>query len=268
MSEVRHGRGAARSGLRPKLTATLFSLLLLLTVIVSPLRSTALAYGAGPLEAARIMLVNLLKGPVRVGIQVGHLQAADHPEEHRDLRWNFGGHYAGVNEVDINLAVALELQELLEARGVTVDLLPASVPVSYSADAFISVHADSVDDPARNGYKSAHFEPERNQLDAVLKRYIDAAYLAGSPLADDALNVSSSMIRYYAFNPVYRHRINTRTPALLVELGYISNPADRAFLQEAAQPASLIAHGLIAFLQEIGRLAPADGDTADSAARW
>lgn len=241
---------------RALLTALLF-LSLLLVLFAGPVRVTANRYGTGPLEAARIMTVNLLRGPVRVGIQVGHLDAINHPEEHRDLRWNFGGHANGVDELDINIAVAERLKSLLEAAGVTVELLPASVPAYYTADAVISVHADSVDDPARNGYKSAHFEPLRNSQDPLLKEHIDTVFLAGSGLRDDSVNTSSGMIRYYAFNPRYRHSVNTRSPALLVELGYISNRADLRFLLDPGQPAALLAEGIIAFLTDIRRLPPA-----------
>lgn len=228
----------------------------LFVLLAWPLRTTAQRYGVDYLQASRIATVNLLKGPVRVGLQIGHLDARDHPEEHRDLRWNFGGHAAGVNEVDINEAVAGRVKTLLEDAGVQVELLPASIPPFYSADAVISLHADSVDNSSRNGYKSAYFEPARNSLDALLKEHMDRIYLAGSGLADDSANTSSSMYRYYAFNPAYRHRVHTGSPALLVEMGYISNSRDLAFLQQAQRPAELIAAGVIAFLTDIQRLPP------------
>lgn len=256
-----HGRrerqtDSGSSRLRRPLLGALICLSLLLALLAWPVSAVAARYGTGPLAAARIGAVNLLKGPVRVGIQIGHLNARDHPEEHRDLRWNFGGHAGGVDELDVNIAVAQRLAALLEAAGVTVELLPASVPAYYSADAVISVHADSVADPARSGYKSAFFEPARNGHDALLKQHVDSAYLAGSGLRDDSLNTSGSMIHYYAFNPQYRHRVNTRSPALLVELGYISNPADLEFLLRPGRPAQLLAEGVIAFLTDIQRLPP------------
>lgn len=231
-----------------------FILLLVLLILIGPVRRHALEYQVGVLEAGRAAAINLLKGPVRVGIQIGHLDAYLHPEEHAALRWNTGGHSGGIDELDVNRAVAAELTLLLEAAGVQVDLLPASVPVHYSADAILSLHADSVDDEWRNGYKSAYFEPARNPADPLLKQFIDAVYLDGSGLADDSLNTSGTMIHYYAFNPGYDHSVNPRSPALLVEMGYISNPDDRRFLLEPAAPAALLAEGLLAYLTDIGRV--------------
>lgn len=247
---------AARRRNRLVLGSLTVLLLLLLLLLAGPVRSHALEFQVGPLEAGRIALVNLLKGRVRVGIQIGHLDAHLHPEEHAALRWNTGGHSAGLDELDVNLAVAAELTALLEARGIQVELLPASVPVYYSADAILSLHADSVTDSWRTGYKSAYFEPARNQADPLLKQLIDEAYLAGSGLEDDSLNTSGTMIHYYAFNPEYAHSVNPRSPALLVEMGYISNPDDRRFLLQPEQPAALIAEGLLAYLTEIGRVPP------------
>ena len=227
-----------------------------LLILAGPVRSHALKYQVGVLEAGQIAMVNLLKGPVRVGIQVGHLDAHLHAEEHAALRWNTGGHAAGLDELEINVAVASELRRMLEAAGLQVDLLPASVPVQYSADAIVSLHADSVNDDWRNGYKSSYFEPVRTPLDELLKEHVDAVYLHGSNLADDSHNISGTMIHYYAFNPRYRHSVNPRSPALLVEMGYISNHDDRRFLLEPERPAALIAEGLIAYLTEVGRMPP------------
>lgn len=257
MPEVNDRRSeAGPRGGRTGLVVALVILGSLLVLLAWPLRTTAQSYRTGYLQASRIALVNLLKGPVRVGIQVGHLNAQDHPEEHRDLRWNFGGHARGVDELEVNLEVADRVSKLLQQAGVQVELLPASVPALYSADAVISIHADSVEDPDRRGYKSAYFEPARNSLDPLLKEHMDREFLAGSGLADDSLNTSGSMIRYYAFNPRYHHRVSSRSPALLVEMGYISNATDLAFLQQPQRPAELIAQGVIAFLTDIQRLPP------------
>lgn len=238
------------------LTTLVVLLLLVLLFLAGPVRTAALSYRTGVIEAARITVVNLLKGPVRVGLQIGHLDAQLHPEEHASLRWNFGGHSAGIDEVDVNIAVAAELRELLEMAGVTVELLPASVPPHYSADAILSLHADSVEDPARSGYKSSHFEPVRNGRDELLKQHVDEVYLRGSGLRDDSLNTSGTMIGYYAFNPEFRHSVNPRSPALLVEMGYISHPGDRAFLLEPARPAALLAEGVLEYLSAIRRVPP------------
>src|SRR5690606_4263347 len=108
------------------------------------------------------LLAARLAGPVRVGLQVGHLDAEEQPEELAALRVSTGGHWDGVDEVDMNLQVATELAALLEGSGIVVDLLPATIPPHYQADLLLSIHFDASPDEQRNGYKSAHFRPVRN----------------------------------------------------------------------------------------------------------
>ena len=115
-------------------------------------------------------------------------------------------------------------------------------------------HLDANLDPERSGYKSAHFLPARNPHELLLKLKVDRAVLGGTHLTDDDRNVTGNMFRYYAFNPAARHSVNPRTPALLVEMGYISNPADRRFLLDSLAPAQLVAAGIISFLEDRQRL--------------
>ena len=207
------------------------------------------------LQSAWQGALNAARGPVRVGIQVGHENVAAHPEELARLRYNTGGHANGLDEVDLNRAVAQALKERLEAYGVTVELLSATPPPSYYADLFLSLHADSVADPTRRGYKSAYFEPERNPLEPRLKAYVDRAYLSASGFPDDHHNTTRNMHRYYAFNAWrYQHSVHPGTPALLVEMGYLSSEADMAFLDYPEQPAAALSRGIIEFLQAQGRL--------------
>ncbi len=242
---------------RTTLLALIILLLVFLALLLGPVRSTAADYRVGPADAARVWLRNSLKGPVRVGVQVGHEAAADQPDELAGLRQNTGGHFASLDELTVNRAVATRLQSILQDHGIAVELLPATVPVLYSADLVLSVHADSVDDTARNGYKSAHFEPARNSLEPILKDIIDRVYLDGSGLRDDSINTSGAMHYYYGFNNrAYRHTVNPQTPALLVELGYISNSGDRGFLTDSDEPARLLAEGVLQFLEEIRRVPP------------
>lgn len=236
------------------------SILLLLasTVLLAlslPQRSDA--FGDLSREAASSsyqLLRNLVLGPPTVGVQVGHLGARSHPEELASLRTSTGGYGGGHFEVDVNREVAEALAALLSAKGVSVDLLPATVPPGYRADLVVSIHADSSAAAHRRGYKSAIFRPKRNSWDARLKEQVDAAYLSGSQLPDDDENVTGDMLEYYAFNPRYRHSLARRTPALIVELGYLSHPLDRELLERPERVAELLHDGVIAFLQLRGRL--------------
>jgi N-acetylmuramoyl-L-alanine amidase len=193
--------------------------------------------------------------PPKVALQIGHEGVVNHPPELRGLRWNTGGYADGVHEVDVNRRVVEQLERRLLALGVDVDILPATPPIGYQADLFISVHADSVRNPNRRGYKSAHFEPPRNALEPRLRAHLDEAYLQASRLADDSINVSPAMREFYAFNHrKYRHSVHPDTPAVIVEMGYISNPNDRAYLSKASEPADALFQGIVNYLREQGRL--------------
>lgn len=200
-------------------------------------------------------VVGAALGPVRVGIQVGHLDAADDPQELAALRVSTGAEVAGLREVDVNEAVARALAGLLEAKGVRVDLIPSTPPPGYHADLFLALHADSNADSSRRGYKSAFFHPQRNRFDPLLKADIDRAYLSLSGLPSDAVNVSGDMDYYYAFNfRRYRHSVSPATPGLIVELGYLSNPSDRTFLRHPKRVAAALARGILTYLEARGRL--------------
>ena len=200
----------------------------------------------------RLLAANLA-GPVRVGLQVGHLDAEKQPDELAALRASTGGHWDGVDEVDMNLLVAGELATMLERSGIVVDLLPATVPPAYQADLLLSLHFDASPNEERNGYKSAHYRPQRNPNEPLLKLLVDRAMLA-TGLADDDRNVSGNMLNYYAFNQRhYRHAVARTTPALLVELGYLSNERDRSLAAEPELLAEALRSGILAYLAAIGR---------------
>jgi hypothetical protein len=237
------------------LSAFLLAATLALVALNDPARAAALSQGAGEAAASGYRLFrNLVLGPAHVGVQIGHLDSESHPDELARLRASTGGVGGGLFEVEVNQAVALALASRLEALGLVVDLLPATVPPGYRADLVVAVHADSSPGPHRRGYKSAVFRPARNRWDESLKRALDDAYLAGSGLPDDDENVTGDMLEYYAFNRNYRHSLARRTPAVIVELGYLSHPLDRAFLQRPDRVAEMLELGVLAFLAERGRL--------------
>lgn len=201
---------------------------------------------------------NRVLGPPRVGIQIGHLEAASHPQELASLRVSTGGVGNGVFEVDVNRMIAEALASRLQSRGISVELLPATVPAGYRADLVISIHADSSKDPHRRGYKSAIYREDRNHWDSRLKRIVDSWYLRGSGLPDDHRNVTGDMLEYYAFNRAYRHSLARGTPALIVEVGYLSHAQDMRLLARPDRVAELLQNGIMEFLIERGRVAAGD----------
>lgn len=207
-----------------------------------------------------------LQGPPTVALQIGHLNAHEHPDELASLRTSTGGRGGGVNEVDVNRAVALVLAERLAVSGVQVELVGATVPPGYGPSVLVALHADASDDPARRGYKSAHREPARNRREPWLRSLVDGAYLRAAPLPEDGDNVSGAMLDYYAFaHDRVRHATNAGTAGLIVEMGYLSHPLDRAWLSDPGGPAGAIAEGVLAYLVAIDRWHP--GLAADDPAR-
>lgn len=201
----------------------------------------------------QVLLIAL--GPPHVGLQIGHDGAAEQPAELAHLRFNTGGFAGGLSELSVNRSVAAALKQALEARGITVDLLTATPPEGYHADLLLALHADSVQYATRTGYKSAYFDPPRSRLEPQLKSFIDADYLQLTGLPDDTENTTGAMREYYAFNfRSYRHTVHPATPALIVELGYLSNPRDAALLREPGAVADALAEGVVHFLEFRHRL--------------
>jgi len=186
----------------------------------------------------------------RVGLQVGHWESEKLPAELAILRTEHGASAGGFNEVDINYAIAQRVPELLRARGVTVDILPATVPGGYTADAFIAIHSDYNNSAAMNGFKLARFGdstiPARD--DALLNAItIDYGAATGQPRDG---YITRAMTGYYAFNRAdFRHAIALQTPGVIIELGFLTNPTDRTLLTEQqATVATGLAAGIIRFL--------------------
>ena len=188
--------------------------------------------------------------PWRVGIQIGHLQAAELPAELSRLRNSTGAYAAGVAELEINIAVAQAAAALLEAEGVEVELLPATIPPGFDADAFIAIHTDGNHSTAARGYKVSppwRASPASRLLVAALHEHYGQA--TGLPV--DLNGVSHNMRGYYAFNSYrYRHAIANTTPAAIMELGYVSNAEDRVYLREnSAAAAEGLVEGVLSYLQ-------------------
>src|SRR5205085_12562223 len=113
-----------------------------------------------------------------------------------------------------------------------VDVLPATVPSAYRANAFIALHADG--DPAgqAHGFKVAR--PGFSSLPDVDDRLVDVlnqVYAADTELPRDDDHISLRMRYYYAFNSRrYCHSVAPGVPQAIVEMGYLTSPIDRRLL--------------------------------------
>ena len=186
--------------------------------------------------------------PPRVGLQAGHWKSKELPDELARLRTSSGANAGGFTEAEVNLAVAKRVAALLESRGMQVDLLPATVPPSYDADAFVSIHADGSASASSSGFKLA--TPWRtSRASQQLLDSLSEEYAAATGLPQDQ-GVTVNMRGYYAFN--YRrhtHAIARTTPAVILEMGFLTSAADRAIMiGQADRVAVGIANGIVRYL--------------------
>jgi N-acetylmuramoyl-L-alanine amidase len=188
--------------------------------------------------------------PKRVGIQVGHWQAKDLPDELARLRTSSGANAAGYAEANVNMEIAKRVVKLLQDRGMIVDLLPATIPPGYDADAFVSIHADGAPAGSSRGFKLA--TPWRtSRASQHLADTLTAEYAKATRLPQDGA-ITINMRGYYAFN--YRrhtHAIAKTTPAVILETGFLTSAADRALI--VGKPdlvANGVANGIIRYLGE------------------
>jgi hypothetical protein len=188
-------------------------------------------------------------GPRRVGLQAGHwLNEQVPPELGRLQHGSFGG---GKSEWEVNLDIALLASAMLESAGIVVDVLPATIPPSYRAHAFVSIHADG---GAANlhGFKIARpaFSSVPDADDQLLDDlYREYGFETGMPRDDE--HISRRMLYYYAFNSRrYCHTVAPGVPQAIVETGFLTSAVDRQLLiGNPSLVARGIANGIMAFLQ-------------------
>jgi N-acetylmuramoyl-L-alanine amidase len=156
----------------------------------------------------------------------------------------------GIQEKDINLRVAAKIARLLEARGVGVVMTRwqdrfieleerSAIANRRKADLFVSIHADSAPSRSAHGFTI----------------YVATAASAGAYRAAHAIN--QAMEKTGTNNrgireADYRVLVNTDGPAVLIELGYLSNAQDAARLADDRfrdRLAQTIADGITTFLK-------------------
>jgi N-acetylmuramoyl-L-alanine amidase len=167
--------------------------------------------------------------PPLVAIQAGHWLSNEHAEEFERLRPSTGAHAANVREVDLNVDVSHRVAEYLRSWGNEAYVLPATVPPGYKADAFVAIHGDGHANTRARGYKVATYWRDWVATD-MLVRELEDEYGRQTGLPKD-WRITANMRGYYAFNSgLYEHTIAEDTPGAIIELGFLTNPTDRAFL--------------------------------------
>ena len=162
-----------------------------------------------------------------------------------------GAMRAGVEEKNITLSVALDLRSRLQALGAKVVLtrdVDTAVPLlerladsnSLCPDIFLSIHANSIKDSRITGIETYYFDAR------------------GEKLSVDVLDTLAGHLHQSARWSHARHlRVldGNRAPAVLAEIGYITNPSSRAHLASGPyqnEVAAGLADALVAYFQTPG----------------
>ena len=161
----------------------------------------------------------------------------------------------GLRETDVVLEVSKIVEKLLSEKGVKVRLtrknevdLDLPLRVSYAnstdSDIFVSIHANASRGKRRdiNGLETFYFRGGRGRL---LAKKIQKQILRVSPGSPDR-GVKHG--RYYVIK-------NTKMPAVLVEIGFLTGKLDARRLEKAVHRkriAYAIAKGILEYLSKVG----------------
>lgn len=163
----------------------------------------------------------------------------------------------GVREADVALAVSLNVADHLRRHGFEVKLSRTSnagkslqartdEANKWGSDAFISIHCNASASPEANGFEIWHTIHETKSKGDELAKAIEKWMDILTPLANRGSKSKASKK-----NPQddYYHVIReTRMPAVIVEIGFVSNPKDAAYLKSASGQAAIaeaIARGVV-----------------------
>jgi len=162
---------------------------------------------------------------------------------------DYGAIREGINEKDINLDIAKRVEAILASKGYSVDMTRhTDETVSLQdrtifcenncPDIFVSIHVNSSVRPEPTGIETHYYHEDSLALAQTVHTSL-ATYIK-SP--DRGLIKS----RFYVIN-------HTTVPAILVEIGFISNDRERAELvseKRKQQTAKAIADGIVNYLNK------------------
>lgn len=151
----------------------------------------------------------------------------------------------GLQEAEVNLAVARQAAALLREEGYRTEVLPEFAPklVGFRAGAFVAIHSDScVGD--LSGFKVAyHADADPVGPGARLAAALSREYAAATGLAPHPNTITDDMRRYHALR-----KIASNTPGVIIEVGFLSG--DRDLLTDGREHVARgIANGIVAFLE-------------------
>ncbi|GAB4442905.1 MAG: hypothetical protein Kow0031_25070 [Anaerolineae bacterium] len=151
----------------------------------------------------------------------------------------------GLTEAEVNYAVALEVANLLQRRGVQVDILDEFDErlTEYQADALVSIHADSCSYPGMSGFKVARITASAiPEAEDALVACLNQEYAAYTGLPQHPASITDGMTNYHAFREIADH-----TPGAIIETGFLLD--DRELLERRPKVVARgVAAGILCFL--------------------
>jgi len=174
--------------------------------------------------------------PARIVVDAGH--------GGKDI----GANRSGVYEKDLNLSLALMVRDALTAKGFKVYMtrstdvflpLPQITAITNQIhpDLFISIHHNASVNPALNGIETYYYTPQS----IALARRVQEREINNVAVRDGGVKQA----RFYVIH-------HTDVPAILCEVGYVSNPSELDDLQSIdrkSKTARAIADGVVDYLK-------------------
>ncbi|MCK6076435.1 N-acetylmuramoyl-L-alanine amidase family protein [Paenibacillus silvae] len=160
----------------------------------------------------------------------------------------------GAYEKDFNLAVGLKVKALLEQNPNIQTVITRQDDTELSlqqrvdiaklnqADLFVSIHGNKFTTPVPNGIETLYTREASKSLAETLHKHV----LPVTGLKDRGVKVASLHVTR-----------ETTMPAVLLELGFLSNPADEALMLSEAyqnQCAQAIVDGIVEYLSVTNRI--------------
>ena len=175
--------------------------------------------------------------PARIVIDAGH-GGKDH-----------GAIREGIREKDLNLSLALMVKQELEEKGFKVymtrstdEFLPlpqiTAITNQIHPDLFISIHHNSSTNPGINGIETYYYHAQG----IPLAKKVHAKIVNQVPNSPDR---GVRQARFYVIN-------HTQVPAILCEVGYVSNSAELRSLttwERKKRTASAISEGVVEYVR-------------------
>ncbi|WP_373531404.1 N-acetylmuramoyl-L-alanine amidase [Vampirovibrio sp.] len=161
---------------------------------------------------------------------------------------DYGAMRGGSNEKDLNLALAMMVRDALEAKGFKVymtrstdEFLPlpkiTAITNQIHPDLFISIHHNASVNAAANGIETYYYTPQS----VAFARKVHAREINNVGARDGGVKKAMFYVIHH-----------TSVPAILCEVGYVSNPSELTALQgfeRKSKTARAIADGVVDYLK-------------------